>query len=142
MHLLNPQFDSWDELLIQAVDHVIAAAKEHGELQDRVWSEYNVAAIRHPLARSVPLFGRFLNMPAAQLPGDLFTVRMQWGAEAASERFVVSPGREAEGILHMPTGQSGHPLSPFYANSHDAWVRGTPTPLLAGPEKHRLTLVP
>ena len=142
MHLLDPQFDSWDELLVQAVDEVIAGAEEDGALEDRVWSEYNVTAIRHPLAASVPLFGRFLNMPAARLPGDLFTVRMQWGAEAASERFVVSPGREAEGILHMPTGQSGHPLSPFYANSHDAWVKGAATPLLAGPDKHRLTLVP
>ena len=61
-------------------------------------------------------------MPAADMPGDLFTPRMHWGASGASERMVVSPGREQEGIMHMPTGQSGHPLSPFYANSHDAWV--------------------
>jgi penicillin amidase len=142
MHLLDPQFDSWDELLVQAVDDVITSAKEEGDLQDRLWSEYNVTEYRHPLAASVPLFGRWLNMPAAKLPGDLFTVRMQWGAEAASERFVVAPGHEAEGILHMPTGQSGHPLSPFYANSHDAWVKGAATPLLAGKEEHRLTLVP
>ena len=44
--------------------------------------------------------------------------------------------------MHMPTGQSGHPLSPFYANSHDAWVEGAATPLLAGKAEHRLTLVP
>ena len=55
---------------------------------------------------------------------------------------VVSPGREAEGIMQMPTGQSGHPLSPFYANSHDAWVTGEPTPFLPGPPLHRLTLRP
>ena len=142
MHLLDPQFDSWDGLLVQAVDDVIALAKEDGPLADRVWSEYNVTAYLHPLASSVPVFGRLLNMPAAQVPGDLFTVRMHWGSETASERFVVSPGREAKGILHMPTGESGHPLSPFYANSHDAWVKGTSTPLLAGPERHKITLVP
>jgi penicillin amidase len=90
----------------------------------------------------VPVFGRLLNMPAAQVPGDLFTVRMHWGSESASERFVVSPGHEAKGILHMPTGQSGHPLSPFYANSHAAWVTGEGTPLMAGKEEHRLTLTP
>ena len=44
--------------------------------------------------------------------------------------------------MHMPTGQSGHPLSPFYANSHDAWVKGEPTPFLPGPAEHTLTLVP
>ena len=95
-----------------------------------------------PLAASVPMFGRRLNMPFTPLPGDLFTVRMHWGAETASERFVVSPGREAEGILHMPTGQSGHPWSPFYSNSHDAWAKGAGTPLLPGNAAHRLTLVP
>jgi penicillin amidase len=55
---------------------------------------------------------------------------------------VVSPGREAEGIMHMPTGQSGHPLSPFYSNSHDAWVTGEPTPFLPGATVHTLTLTP
>ena len=142
MHLLDPQFDTWEALLVQAVDDVIGLAREEGELTDRTWAEYNVTAYRHPLASSVPFFGRWLNMPAATVAGDLFTPRMQWGAEAASERFVVSPGREAEGILHMPTGQSGHPLSPFYANSHDAWIKGAATPLLAGRAEHTLTLMP
>ena len=142
MHLLDPQYSSWDELFVQAVDDVIARAKEQGELKDRVWSEFNVTAYRHPLAASVPFFGRWLNMPERSLPGDLFTVRMHWGSDAASERFVVSPGHEDRGIMHMPTGQSGHPLSPFFANSHDAWVKGAATPLLAGKEEHRLTLTP
>jgi penicillin amidase len=142
VHLLDPQFDSWLELLIQAVDDTIDQAKEDGDLAERVWSEWNVAAYRHPLAASVPLFGRWLNMPASPVPGDVFTVRLHWGPATSSERMVVSPGREAEGIMHMPTGQSGHPLSPFYANSHDAWVEGAATPLLAGKAEHRLTLVP
>jgi penicillin G amidase len=142
MHLLDPQYSSWDQLLVEAVDDVIARAKEQGELKERVWSEYNVTAYRHPLAASVPFFGRWLNMPERALPGDLFTVRMHWGSDAASERLVVSPGHEERGILHMPTGQSGHPLSPFYANSHEAWLKGAATPLLAGKEEHRLTLTP
>jgi penicillin amidase len=142
MHLLDPQYSSWDELLIQAVDDVVARLEERGELTERTWSELNAAEYRHPLAGSIPLLGRWLNMPVDPTPGDLFTVRMQNRTETASERFVVSPGREAEGILHMPTGQSGHPLSPFYSNSHDAWVKGAGTPLLPGKEEHRLTLTP
>ena len=55
---------------------------------------------------------------------------------------IVSPGREQEGVMHMPTGQSGHPLSPYYRNSHPAWVRGDATPLMPGPTEHSLTLVP
>jgi penicillin amidase len=79
-------------------------------------------------------------MPYTPLPGDLYTPRVASGAVGASERMVVSPGREAEGIMHMPTGQSGHPLSPFYANSHGAWVEGRPTPFLPGPARHTLIL--
>jgi penicillin amidase len=51
----------------------------------------------------------------------------------ASERLVVSPGREERGTFHMPCGQSGHPLSPFYRKGHDDWVEGRPSPLLPGP---------
>ena len=55
---------------------------------------------------------------------------------------MVSPGREAEGIFHMPGGQSGHPLSPFYRAGFDAWARGEPTPLLPGATKYTLVLAP
>ena len=142
MHLLDPQYSSWEELLAGAVDAVIERVTREGDLAARAWSEYNVTAYRHPLSASLPLVDRWLDMPNQPLPGDLFTPRMHWGANAASQRMVVSPGNEAEGIMHMPTGQSGHPLSPFYANSHDAWVRGEATPLLPGATVHTLILMP
>ena len=143
-HLLDPEYGTWSDLLLDAVDGTVAQAMSgrSGELSDRVWSEYNVAAYRHPLSAALPLAGRWLDMPEAALPGDLYTPRVHWGAIGASERMVVSPGNEAEGILHMPTGQSGHPLSPFYANSHAAWLSGAPTPFLPGPALHTLTLTP
>jgi penicillin amidase len=144
LHLLDPQYSSWNEMLMAALDRTIEQATEEksGGLADRVWSEYNVVSYRHPLSAAVPFIGRWLDMPKAPLPGDLYTPRVHWGAIAASERMIVSPGREAEGIMHMPTGQSGHPLSPFYANSHPAWVRGDATPFLPGPALHILRLIP
>ncbi len=45
-----------------------------------------------------------------------------------------------DGLLNMPGGQSGHPLSPFYRAGHEAWVRGEPAPFLPGPAVHVLTL--
>jgi penicillin amidase len=143
-HLLDPQFDTWDALLLDAMDDVIAETSNGrpGDLRERVWSEYNVTSYRHPLSQSVPLIGRWLDMPAHTLPGDLYTPRMHWGTAGASERLIASPGHEADGILHMPTGQSGHPLSPFYGSSHEAWVNGDPTPLLPGATVHTLRLVP
>jgi penicillin amidase len=143
-HLLNPRYGSWSDLFTASVEAIIADANDRdgGSLSARTWGDHNPTAYRHPLSGSVPLLGRWLDMPRASLPGDLFTPRMHYGASAASERMVVSPGREQEGIMQMPTGQSGHPLSPYYANSHDAWVKGEPTPFLPGPTEHTLTLVP
>jgi len=143
-HLLDPRYSTWNDLLLEAVDAAIedVMRDRSGDLADRRWSEFNVVAYRHPLSAAVPLLGRWLDMPQVDLPGDLYTPRMAWGSVGASERMIVSPGKEAAGIMHMPTGQSGHPLSPFYANSHEAWVKGEATPFLPGPAQHTLRLVP
>jgi len=153
-HLLDPQYATWDELIVSTIDEVIADAlvrrspgevgthNRSGALSDRKWSDYNVTAYRHPLSAALPFVGRWLDMPMRPLAGDLFTIQVHSGSLGASERMVVSPGHEADGIMHMPTGQSGHPLSPFYSNSHDAWVNGDPAPFLPGPAEHSLTLVP
>ena len=143
-HWLEMEFDSWDALLADTVDRVVAElmSGRDGSLADRVWSEVNGSRISHPLSGALPGLSRWLDMPDTPLPGSEFTPRQQVRTLGASQRMVVAPGNEAAGIMHMPTGQSGHPLSPFYANGHDAWVRGEPTPFLSGPAVHRLTLVP
>ena len=144
MHLLDPAFDNWPDLLLTSVDDVIALVRdEHsGPLADRVWGEFNRTVYRHPLSSGVPLLSRWLDMPVEALPGDLYTPNMHWGSNAPSERLIVSPGRESEGLMQIPAGQSGHPLSPFYSNSHHAWVTGAMTPLMPGQAEHSLTLTP
>jgi penicillin amidase len=143
-HLLNPRYGSWTDLMTASIDALIQEAMENssGDLARKKWSDYNVIAFRHPLSGSLPFVSRWLDMPVAKFPGDLFTPRVHWNTNAASERMVVSPGNERDGLMHMPTGQSGHPLSPFYRNSHDAWARGEPTPFLPGPTRYTLTLAP
>jgi penicillin amidase len=141
MHLLDPLYDDWNALLVAAVDRVIARVEVEGGLSEP-WSRSNVTAYRHPLSSAIPIIGNRLDMPQQAMSGDLYTPSMHWGSNAPSERMIVSPGREANGIMHMPTGQSGHPLSPYYANSHDAWVNGKATPFLPGETEHTLTLTP
>jgi penicillin G amidase len=68
--------------------------------------------------------------------------RVQTPDFGASERLVVAPGHEADGLFHMPGGQSGHPLSPYYRAGHSAWAHGEPTPLLPGSTAHTLVLRP
>jgi penicillin G amidase len=142
-HLLSPRHGSWDEQMLAAVDGTIADLEAGGgRLADRTWGERNRVLIRHPLSPSLPGLRRWLDMPADPLPGDLHMPRLQTPREGASQRMVVSPGREAEGLFHMPVGQSGHPRSPYYRNSHRAWVVGEATPFLPGPTRHTLTLRP
>jgi penicillin amidase len=143
-HLLNPEFSSWDDLLVAAADDVIAFLDQQGiTLPQANWGMRNTAEIKHPFGWTMPgwLTG-WLNMPPDRLPGDVDMPRVQQRRHGASERFVVSPGHEAEGIFHMPCGQSGHPLSPYYRASHAAWVKGDPTPFLPGKTEHTLTLAP
>jgi penicillin amidase len=143
LHLLDPAYPSWEALLLAALDEALAALPGGGrDLASQTWGKRNAAAIRHPLSPSVPGMGWLLDMPADPLPGDANMPRVQSPAFGASERMAVSPGREAEGYLHMPGGQSGNPLSPWYRAGHGAWVRGEPTAFLPGPRQHLLRLEP
>jgi penicillin G amidase len=142
-HLLDTTYASWSDLELAALDEVATAAETtSGSLDAHTWGRRNTTRIRHPLSGAVPGLARLLDMPALQLPGDSNMPRVQSPTFGASERLVVSPGREAEGVFHMPGGQSGHPLSPFYRAGHEAWARGDATPLLPGPTQHTLTLAP
>lgn len=142
-HLLPPPYSSWDALLVDTARALEADLSSQGPLDARTWGERNTAAICHPVSRALPAFARsWLCMPADRLPGDRDMPRVQGPAFGASQRMVVSPGHEAEGWIHMPGGQSGHPLSPFWGAGHEDWVNGRPTPFLPGTTVHTLTLVP
>jgi penicillin amidase len=147
-HLLAPPYSSWSDLLLAAVDDTAAKlARDYGDPARATWGRRNLAHLVHPLARALPAWlppwlTGWLDLPREPLPGDIDMPRVQGPEFGASERFVVAPGREEEGIFHMPGGQSGHPLSPFYRAGHAAWARGEPTPFLPGAPAHTLLLTP
>jgi penicillin amidase len=141
MHLLDARHASWRDFLLEQLDLTIADLEQScGTLAQCTWGLRNTIAIRHPLSAALPLIGGLLDMPTVQLPGDNNMPRVQDGEEGASERFAVSPGHESEGYFHMPGGQSGHPLSPYYRAGFLAWAHGEPLPFLPGPAEHTLTL--
>jgi len=138
-----PGGGEWREFLLKRVDATIAELRE--ECSSLATCEFGLmdpVEVRHPLSGAFPLLPKLLDMPTRMLAGDHHMPRVQDGSFGASERFAVSPGREADGYLELPGGPSGHPLSPFYRSGFEDWANGVPTPFLPGPAAHTLTLQP
>lgn len=140
-HLLSPDYVDWDAFLHQALiaaEQLPAGCRDLGACR---WDMVNALRTAHPLSSALPFLAEFLDMPTVSLPGAPHDMpRIQGRDFGASERFSVAPGHESEGYFHMPGGQSGHPLSPFYRAGFSDWVEAKPTPLLPGPEEHSLWL--
>lgn len=134
----------WDRVVLAALEAAAASLEaEHSRvaLEALTWGDESRVEMKHPLG-VMPELAAQLNMPEEPIAGCGFCVRMAAGSLAASERLVVSPGHEADGILHMPGGQSGDPRSPHYRDQHAAWVAGRPLPYRAGTPASVLHLTP
>lgn len=143
MHLLPSEYPSYRALVLTSIDEVLNdLTKPCPSLAGCTWGQINTLDVRHPLAASMGPLGQYLNMPAQMMPGDKDMPRAQGPAFGASERMAVSPGHESQGIFEMPTGQSGHPLSPFYRQGHEHWVKGDASPFLPKTTRFALTLMP
>lgn len=144
LHMLAADYPSWRDFLLATLDATIADFdKSCGPGLDHcTWGSRKVVRIQHPISHGLPFLAPLLDMPVIELPGDHDMPRVQDGAFGASERFGVSPGHEDQGYFHMPGGQSGHPLSPYYRAGFLEWAHGQPLPFLPGNAEHTLTLQP
>lgn len=142
VHGLNPRFASYEALLRDALESVIKElAPGRRSLRVATWGRRNQVRVQHPFSLAMPVLEGWLDMPVTPLPGDDHMPRVQGVGFGASQRLVVSPGFEDRGLFHMPGGQSGHFLSPFYRRGHEAWVEMEPEGLRPGPVRYRLVLV-
>jgi penicillin amidase len=142
-HLLNPQFKTYEGLQTEAVNKLLAELKSRGiSLAAATWGARNRLQIRHPISYAVAKLGSWLDMPDVPVSGDSHMPKVHAPGEGVSERMIVSPGHEENGLYNMPCGQSGHFLSPFYRTEMDAWLKVEPQPFLPGPRLHELQLVP
>ena len=138
LNWLPPAYDSWSGMILETIDEVIVALGGEDNLGERTWGERNTAEINHPLSGAIPLIGQWLNMPAVPLAGDNWVPRAQRPVNGVSQRMIVSPGREEHGIMHIPGGQSGHPLSSFYQAGFQDWLIGRANPFLPGETRYTL----
>ncbi len=140
--IIPADYKNWGDVFDGALADLRQDINTAGGLKRYSWGERNRAAIHHPLSIALPALSALLDPPNDPLPGDNNTVRAQGPGFGASERLVVSPGHEDKALFHMPSGQSGHPLSPYFHKGHADWVEGNPTPLLPGSTAWTLHLEP
>ncbi|SES80526.1 penicillin acylase family protein [Thalassotalea agarivorans] len=133
--------DSWQTMFAKTLDKTLSDMTKEQPLSAATWGQQNTSDIKHPLSSAIPFIGRYLDMPQKQLAGDSYMPRVQGKAFGASQRMIVAPGHEENGIFHMPTSQSGHPWSPYYRIGHSDWEEGKASPFLPGETRYKLTLL-
>lgn len=139
------KYKSWDDFLRMTLLDLIRQLKQDlgaQSLDELTWGRINVPVIAHPLAEAIPVMGEWLKLPTRPLPGCDFCIRASSSMHGASERLVVSPGRHRDGMLSVPGGQSGHPLSAQFADQYPYWMKGEALSFMPGSAVGVLTLKP
>jgi len=136
---LKTYIGSWDTLFEQCIEDILKDVTDINQLR---WGNKNPLRIRHPLSMAVPLLAPFLDMPTAQVDGDVYTPKVVFGNHTASMRMVAIPGDADDSVFQMPGGQSGNPLSSHYSDLHKLWLTKDYLPLQPGDTESTLTLEP
>ncbi len=128
----HASFDAMYDAAFRSVVAELVQQEADGGGLDMPWGQVNMSDFAHPFSRNTPWGSARLNLPSHPQGGHPDAVRVSHPRFGASARLVVAPGREERGLLQTPGGQSGHYLSPNYADQHEAWRTGAPAPLLPG----------
>jgi penicillin G amidase len=95
------------------------------------WGEVHQLLMSHPLGRIAPLQPLLAIGPMAS-PGDGTTINLGFYRHSnpyrqsvgASLRFTADLSDPAASDFVLPSGQSGHPLSPYYGDQSSLWSQG------------------
>ncbi|PPU11975.1 hypothetical protein XarjCFBP1022_11360 [Xanthomonas arboricola] len=136
-------FASWDDYLRSILDRSLKQYQtDDPDLTLSTWGERNRLEMRHPIFGNIPVLGWFFSMPNTEMSGDTHMPLVQAPGFGATQRMVVAPGRESQGLLTMPGGQSSNPLSSYFDRGHAQWVKNQPMPLVAGETEHEIRVQP
>ncbi|CZF79260.1 Penicillin acylase 2 precursor [Grimontia celer] len=145
---LPKNMTDWNQFLVMAYlemrENLMIEMTGHanGSLQALKWGAVNQLEVQHPFSRQIPILGSILDMPPVAGFGDRFMPAVQGRTFGASQRLIVQPGDEVNGVLTLPGGQSGHPLSPFYREGFESYSNNAFTPLLPGPPVQQISFEP
>jgi penicillin amidase len=133
----SPWFDVAATAAVETLDSIatLAMARVLADRGAAPWGVVHTTVMRHPLG-GVPVLGRLVGFAVGPLPaaGDDYTVNnaTTWSVGPPFEssygpslRHVVDLGNvDGVGGFILPSGQSGHPLSPHYRDQTARWLAG------------------
>ena len=99
IHLLNPRYSSYDELLLTAIGEVVnqLRAANEGDLARATWGQYANRPIQHPFSQGMPVLSRWLDASTGGL--------LWWSGHAADPRRVYGCGQSARGFARPRGGR-------------------------------------
>lgn len=120
---LPPQFSNYDELLAAALDNTVKDAP--ADLGSWKWGPANSTTIQNPILGKIPFLRRWAGPGEQSQSGSVYTVKAAGRDYGPSERFTADLSNFDSSTLNVVTGNSGHPLSPYYMDQWKAWYRGS-----------------
>lgn len=139
---LPSQYSNWSEFMIssyrQSKQQLLVTYSKDDDMDDLAWGLVNQLKVQHPFSKQIPILSTLLDMPVVNGFGDSYMPAVQGASFGASQRFIVQAGDEENGVLTIPGGQSGHPLSDFYRSGFGEYAAQQQTPLLPGKLLHRI----
>ncbi len=122
---LPANYDSFEDLLIAALEKAISAKGVPNDLAKWKWGELAALDLKHPLFGRIPLFERWAGPGHAPQAGNVNTVKQVSTDFGPSQRLTVDFANLDATTLNITTGQSGNILSQYFLDHWPAWYRGT-----------------
>ena len=149
--------ESRDDIFLLAIrDAEEKLQGDWGGESRRGWDRVHAARFSHPLGGIGFPFRWLFDRGPVPVEGDGTTVmRISWNRlapfiawEHPSWRQIFDIGQWDDARVVLPTGQSGHPMSPYYFDQNDTWRKGQyrsqpfSRSAVQAASKHRLLLLP
>jgi penicillin amidase len=149
---LPPGYSNWNDFLATVVERGLHDAHAPKDLSGWQWGKSFPLDIEHPIFSLSPLVQLLVHTPTGTGPqphsGDGTTVKQLQRAFGPSERFTADLSDPDRTTLNLVLGQSGDPMSPWYMDQFQSWLRGSTYPLpftsaaVQAAVTHTLTLTP
>lgn len=124
-------FADWDHELLRSLQEGVeeGGRRQGKDVRKWTWGEFNKLTIASPILRALPLVAGYFQIGPVGMDGSSTTVKQTTARLGPSMRMVVDFGDPRGGLLNLPVGQSGHPLSGHFKDQWGAYVKGESFPL-------------